>query len=81
MEEKNILYLILGCSILINILLIFSISQLDTQWENDYNDLSVGWCEITNDYADVVNDLLVELQYYNSNYSNIDFFEETDCWS
>jgi hypothetical protein len=76
-----ILSIILCISILLNIFLLFSIGAVNMQWENDYNNMFVEYCEFTNDHGDVINDLIIELQIWDSFYEDIELYENADCWN
>lgn len=77
---KKILIVALCISVLLNMLFLFSIGVNDMQWKNDYNILLLESCEVGNAYVGTTNTLLVELQYYNEEYNNIELFKEVDCF-
>ena len=75
-----ILSIILGVSIFFNLLLFFSIANLDMEWENEYNNLNSRWCEVSNDENDLVNDLLDMLGEYDPYFADLERMEQQDCW-
>lgn len=81
MNKKGIiLTIILIISIIINILLFFTIAYIDSEWSHDYEELNVIWCTVSNEEIEIINDLIIELQYYDSVYAQIELINKTDCW-
>ena len=74
------LMVIMVLSLLGNFLLFLVIGVQETDWENQYYMNSVEWCEIVNDYGSSLNDLVIQLRYYDETYYDLDLFEEIDCF-
>jgi hypothetical protein len=70
----------LAISIIINFSNIYYQKQNQKIWESEYNDLWQRSCQLSNDYIDVINDLLIDLQYYDSNYEEIELLDSISCW-
>lgn len=78
---KYSLIIIMCLSLLINVWLLFSIAYIDSDWDNAYMQSSIEWCEANNLWIDLVNDLIIELKYYEDSYNEIEWIDRTDCWS
>ncbi len=77
---KYSLILIMILSLLTNVWLLFAIVVIDSDWEHAYEKNDIGWCEISNDWLDLSNELISQLQYYDEIYNEFDLVEEIDCW-
>ncbi len=75
-----ILSILLGISFILNLSLLLTIKQVNESWQYSQMLIETEWCEITNVQMEIVNDLLIELQYYDSSYNEIPFMEKTECW-
>lgn len=86
-----LLIFVLVLSILANMFLFFALGVNEIDWEHRYNQSNsdweyaytqnyIEWCELTNDQYDLINDLVIELQYYNSEYEAIEYLDQLDCW-
>lgn len=56
---------------------LLSISTIVIIYEDE--DTIEDWCEIVNDDADVINDLLDSLEYYNPEWAKVERIEQIDC--
>lgn len=84
---KIVLVIILIISIFFNVLFYFFIRHNDTEWENAYDKLGtecemidIQWCELSEEYTDAVNNMLIELRYYDPYYNEIELLTSFDCW-
>lgn len=77
---KYILISVLCISVIANMWLFFSIGYLEIDWQHEYDQNYIEWCELSNDYISFINDLVIELQYYNHEYEEIELLESMDCW-
>jgi hypothetical protein len=79
-KKPTLLITFLIISIIANLLLMISIVGVESKWQNDYNRMTMGWCELSNDYVEIINDAMRDLAYYNSDYNNVvDLITEIDC--
>ncbi len=68
-------------SILINGLLFMSFVGIVMINEEEFVLNDIEWCEVNNEWIDLANDLIYELEYYNSEYSYEDLYTEpVNCW-
>ncbi len=84
MEKKTVITIfsiVLAFSLTLNLLLFFTISTLDSEWENLYYDLDTEWCVILNQENEIINDFIEQLRYYDEEYNQISFIEMTECFS
>lgn len=84
MENKTwiiVLGILVVCSMAVNISLLFAIGDLSYAWEEEYEDSSIKFCERSNDYSEVINDLIIELSFYDDEYSDIDLLSIIDCFN
>lgn len=75
-----IIYTLFIFSIVTNMFLVISIGGISIIHEEDLIINDIQWCENTNDWIDLTNDLILELQYSNDAYLDIDYVEHIDCW-
>ena len=68
-------------SLFSNFWLLISLGYNDIDWQYAYEQNDIEWCENTNDWIDHSNDLVIELQYYDSVYYEINITENVDCWN
>lgn len=83
-KKKNkaviILSILLGVSVLINLLLFVSIGLNEIFWEEDYSQIQIEWCRYSNDQIDYINSLTLELQSISYDYSELGLLEYEDCY-
>jgi len=77
---KYSLIIIMILSILSNFFLLYVIVINEVSWEDDYYINNIEWCEFVNDDFNMINDLIIELQYYNDEYKELELLEKIDCW-
>lgn len=84
---KIVLVITLIISIFFNVLSYSFIRLNNTEWENAYDKLGaecemidIQWCELSEEYTDAVNNMLIELRYYDPYYNEIELLTSFDCW-
>lgn len=80
-RSQYLLIIGLVISVILNVLLFTSLGVNQLVWEDEYNTNTIQWCVLYNAQADITNDLLIELTYYDNSYAEIDLFDALDCWS
>ena len=65
---KFSLVFLLILSLIFNLILMFSLSYNNSGWEYYSSQNSIQWCELSNDQSEIINDLIIELQYYDDFY-------------
>jgi len=87
MEKKKkrklaiiILSIILGISILANIWLFFSLGVTVIDYDNQIETNDLAYCNLFNDYTDLMNDLILLLKAENSDYNSMEMMELNSCY-
>ena len=76
-----IIFMILTLVLLVlGISFVYSIALLDLEWQYEYERLDIEWCELSNEHIEIINDLLIELSSYDSDFEDIELIEEVDCY-
>ena len=68
-------------SLLSNLYLLATIGILDADWQTEYYYNDISWCEVQNDWIDLSNDLILELQYCSYEYDELELIDPVDCWA
>lgn len=77
---KYSLVSIMCISIVANLLLLMTVGYVSLDYEDQIYLSTLEWCEYSNDQSYIINELIIELQYYNEDYSEIQLLEGSDCW-
>jgi len=78
LQASIIILLIL--SLLLNLLLLFTLGTQITETEDQLLYLDLEWCEISNRQSMLINDLIESLSYYNTEWLEVEQMSIIDCF-
>jgi len=76
---KYFLIVVMILSLLMNFYLLVILGQSEIVWENEITLSNMEWCSMMNNNYDLMNDMLIELKYYNEDYNEYKLLEKYDC--
>ena len=74
-----VLSIVCGLLLVLSFLLYYLAATINYQSNEDFNQLLLDTCELSNETNELINDLIVELRQYNPAYSDINFLNIIDC--